>query len=129
MINWLHTKKIYIDFLECALENQKKEETRWANRYSLVLRDRLKRDFRYSDAKLDKAKKSLIKAGHLGESYHQLYVTDDGKKFLKKYGEFLLLPLPQKLGVILKKGMTPIIIFITSILGLPVLIYKLWALF
>lgn len=130
MIKRFHSKKIYIDFLERVLENQNKEEKRlYANHFQLVLSKRLKHDFGYSDAQIDDAKEFLIKAGRIAGPNNCLYITDDGKKYLKEYGEFLALLAYQKVAFILKKHVQPLILFISSITGFPFVIHKLWNLF
>lgn len=126
MLERLHTKKIYIDFLEYVLKNQQREQNRWMNTYPLVLRDFLKRDFGYSESALDKARAALIKADYLGVSTHshKLYVTDAGKNYLKEYGEFLLLLMTQKVAVILKKNVQTAVAVTLSVLTVIFLIHK-----
>lgn len=48
-----HEKEIDINFLKVVVKNQKQDETKWANHYSLVLRGYLMKVFGYSRKKLD----------------------------------------------------------------------------
>ena len=70
-----YAQKIHIDFLERISENQKDEQTKFANNYGLVLKDRLKNDFGYTDNELDTAKRYLLGASYISQSRGQLGAT------------------------------------------------------
>ena len=88
----LYAKNIYINLLDYIIKNQKEENNRYLNNYSLILKPHLIQLHRYKDNKIDEAKERLINSGYIGVSNKTiLYVTDDGENFFQDYYRFSLL--------------------------------------
>lgn len=114
-----YAKEIYINFLAHVSEIPKEESDRYLHNYNLVMKNQIQSHHGYNDKKLDLAKNYLINSGYLVETGEtkNLFITEEGKKFLQDYYRFRMLGKWGKFTTIFNENFTAIFSVVSIVIS------------
>lgn len=114
-----YAKEIYINFLTYISEIPEDDNDKYRHDYNLVMIDQLKAKYEYNEKELDLARNYLIHSGYLVETGNtkNLFITNDGMKFLQDYYRFCMQGKWGKFTTIFNKNFTAICIMTSIVIS------------